>query len=83
MDMLKDNMLQILDLNKEIIKNAFDVDEDGIVGIRKLLEKDRENFKQVVNEIFLSDASNREKMVAYYLIGYVNGARTKKMKSKD
>lgn len=75
--MLKDNILQILDVNKEIIKDAFSVDENGIRNIRDILKKDRENFKQIVDDIFLSDIGNREKMVAYYLIGYVNGARTK------
>lgn len=79
--MLKDIILQILDMNKELIKDAFSIDDNGIGRIRELLNKDREGFKQVVNDIFLSDIGNREKMVAYYLIGYVNGTRTRNMKN--
>jgi hypothetical protein len=79
--MLKDNILQILDVNKELIKNVFDIDDNGIENIRELLKEDHENFKQIVDNIFLSDIGIREKMVAYYMIGYVNGARTRKMKN--
>lgn len=79
--MLKDTMLQILDINKELIKDMFSIDENGINRIREILNKDRESFKHIVDDIFLSDIGNREKMVAYYMIGYVNGARTRKMKN--
>jgi hypothetical protein len=78
--MLKDDILKILDINKELIKKMFSLDDDGIENIRKLFKKG-ENFKQVVDDIFLSDAGNREKMVAYYMIGYVNGERKGKMKN--
>ena len=81
--MLKDNILKILDLNKELIKDMFSIDENGIDSIRELLNKDRESFKHVVDDIFLSDIGNREKMVAYYLIGYSNGARTRNMTNKS
>lgn len=74
--MLKDNILQILDINKEIIKDAFSIDENGIDKIKEFLKKDHENFKQIVDDIFLSDMGNREKMVAHYMIGYINGARS-------
>ena len=71
--MLKDNILKILEDNSGLIKTSFDVDDDGINKIRNLLSKDRKNFKNVVDDIFLSDIGDREKAVAYYLIGYSNG----------
>ena len=73
--MLKDNILKILEDNVGLIKKAFDVDDDGVNKIRKLLSKERKNFKNVVDDIFLSDIGDREKMVTCYLIGYANGAR--------
>jgi len=79
--MLKDNILQILDINKEIIKNAFSIDDDGIDNIRDVLKKDHENFKQIVDDIFLSDTGIREKMVMCYMMGYVNGERKEKLMS--
>jgi hypothetical protein len=80
--MLKDNILQILDINKEIIKNVFSIDDDGINNIRDILKKDHENFKQIVDDIFLSDAGIREKMVMCYMMGYVNGERKEKLMSR-
>lgn len=75
--MLRDNIFKILDVNKDLIKSTFDIDENGIDSIVSILKKDHEDFKQLVDDIFLSDIGTREKMVAYYLIGYVNGARKK------
>ena len=80
--MLRDNIFQILNVNKELIKKTFDIDDNGIDNIRNLLNKDHENFKQIVEDIFLSDMESREKMVACYMIGYVNGARTRKTKKE-
>jgi len=73
--MLKDSTLKILEDNNGLIKQAFDIDDNGISKIRNLLSKDRKNFKNVVDDIFLSDIGDREKTVAYYLIGYANGVR--------
>lgn len=80
--MLKDKILEILDLNKEHIKGMFDIDDDGISSIRELLNKDRESFKHVINDISSSDIGNREKIVAYFIIGYVNGARKRSTKKE-
>jgi hypothetical protein len=73
--MIKEKILQILDLNKERIENTFDIDDNGIDDIRKFLDKDYNNFKDIVDSIFLSNMGNREKMVMHYLIGYANGRR--------
>jgi hypothetical protein len=73
--MIKEKILQILDLNKERIENTFDIDYNGIDDIRKFLDKDYNNFKDIVDSIFLSNMGNREKMVMHYLIGYANGRR--------
>ena len=79
--MTKDSMLQILDINKEIIKNTFSIDDSGIDNIVNFLSKERKNFKEVIDDIFLSDMNIREKMFMYYLIGYDNGKRTKRLKT--
>lgn len=80
--MLKDKILEILDLNREHIKDTFDIDDDEVNSIRELLSKDRGSFKQVVNDISLSDIGNREKMVACFIIGYVNGRGKGSTKNK-
>lgn len=73
--MLRDNILQILDINKEIIKDTFSIDENEIDKIKEFFTKDHENFKQIVDEICLSDMEIREKMVVCYMLGYGNGSR--------
>lgn len=73
--MTKESILQILNINKELIKNIFSIDDSGIDKIRTFLEKERKDFKDVVDSIFNSDMNNREKMFIYYLIGYDNGKR--------
>jgi len=75
--MTKDSILQILDINKEIIKSAFSIDDNGVNNIRIFLSKAHEDFQDVVDSIFISDMNNREKMVLSYLIGYDNGKRQK------
>lgn len=50
--MLKDNILQILESNKELIKDAFGIDEDGVDNIRDILKKNHDNFKQIVDDVF-------------------------------
>ena len=73
----KEKILQILKLNKELIKSTFDIEDSGIDNIREFLRKERKDFKDVLNKIYISDMGNREKVVIYYLIGYVNGMRSK------
>jgi len=73
--MLKEKILQILNLNKEQIKDVFSVDDDGIDKIKMFLKKDCSSFKEILDDIFLSDMGNREKMLFSYLIGYANGMR--------
>lgn len=75
--MTKDSILQVLDINKEIIKSAFNIDDSGVNSIRKFLNDTHKDFQDVVNSIFISDMGNREKMVLSYLIGYDNGIRQK------
>lgn len=77
--MTKDSILQILDVNKEIIKNTFSVDNSGIDNIRAFLNETHKDFRDVIDSIFLSDMDDREKMVLYYLIGYDNGIRQKRL----
>jgi len=77
--MTKDSILQILDINKETIKNAFSIDDNGVNNIRTFLHDTHKDFQDVVDSIFISDMSNREKMVLYYLIGYDNGIRQKRL----
>lgn len=79
--MLRNNILQTLDINKEIIKDAFSVDENEIDKIKEFFKKDHENFKQIVDDIFSSDMESREKMVICYMLGYANGSRKRKMKN--
>ena len=76
--MLKDKILKILEDNSIVIKKTYDVDDEGINKIRDLLDKKRKDFKQVVDDISISDIGDREKIVAYYLIGYANGTRERK-----
>ncbi len=80
--MLKDYILQILNINKEIIKDSFNIAENGIDNIRNILKNDHENFKQIMEDIFSSEMGIREKKVISYLIGYVNGERKEKMEEK-
>lgn len=80
--MLKDNILQILEINKEIIKDAFSIDENGVDNIKDIFNEKYENFKQIVDKVFTSELGIREKMVACYIMGYVNGVRKEKLASK-
>lgn len=79
--MTKDSILLILKINKELIKNIFSIDESGINKIRTFLNEEHKDFKDVVDSIFISDMNIREKMVMYYLIGYDNGIRAKRIKT--
>ena len=81
--MMKDKILQILNINKGLIKNTFNIDNSGIENIRKFLNKNYKDFKDIVDNIYISDMENREKMVLFYMIGYVNGNRVKMRKNAE
>ncbi len=78
---IKDKILQILTFNKELIENTFDIDDEGIDNIKKFVHNDYENFKEIVDKIFMNDMKNKEKMILFYLIGYANGRRVRKIDS--
>lgn len=80
---MKDKILQILNINKGLIKNTFNIDNSGIENIRKFLNKNYKDFKDIVDNIYISDMENREKMVLFYMIGYVNGNRVKMRKNAE
>lgn len=75
--MIKHKILEILELNKELIKNTFGIDEIGIDKLKNFLSKDYDDFKDIVHHLFVSEMGNREKMTLFYLIGYANGKRVK------
>jgi len=79
--MTKESILQILNINKVLIKNTFNIDDSGIDKIRMFFKKEHKDFKDVIDSILLSDMNIGEKMVMYYLIGYDNGRRAKRLKT--
>jgi hypothetical protein len=81
--MFKDRIIEILNINAELIKDMFSVDDNGIDAIRKVFDKGHTDFRSVTDSIFFSDMGGREKMVAHYVIGYANGERAQKMRDID
>jgi hypothetical protein len=75
----KDDILQILEINKEIIKDAFSIDDNGIDNIRDFFNGEYEDFKHIVDKALISEIETREKMVICYMMGYVNGKRKKNL----
>lgn len=71
--MLKNNIIHILDNNEERIKNSFKIDDGEINKIREFLSIDHKNFRAVIDNMSTSNLSDRGKMVACCIIGYVNG----------
>ena len=71
--MLKDNIIEILDNNEERIKSSFKIDDDEINKIREFLNTDHKNFRAVMDNMSTSNLSDKGKMVACCIIGYVNG----------
>ena len=71
--MLKDNIMHILDNNEERIKISFNIDDDEINKIREFLNTDHKNFRAVIDNMSISNLSDRGKMVACCIIGYING----------
>ena len=81
--MLKDDIIHILDNNEERIKISFKINDDEINKIREFLNTDHKNFRAVIDNMSTSNLSDRGKMVACCIIGYVNGTvRTQLFKYK-
>lgn len=78
--MLKDRIIEILNINAELIKDIFSIDDNGIDVIRKVFDKGHTDFRNVIDGVFFSDIGDREKMVVHYLVGYVNGERAQRMR---
>lgn len=71
--MLKDNIVQILDDNRDRIKNSFSIDDNEINNIKEFLNKEHDSFKTLIGDMSKSNLSDRGKMTLCCLIGYVNG----------
>lgn len=71
--MLKDNMIQILDDNRDRIKNFFNIDDNEINNIKEFLNVKRDDFKIVVEDMSKSNLSDRGKMALCCVVGYING----------
>lgn len=77
--MTKDSILNILNINKELIKKTFNIDDNEANNIRTFLSETHKDFQDVIDSIFISNMNIREKMVLSYLIGYDNGKRQKRI----
>ena len=71
--MTKDIVLKMLEDNKDNIMESFKVSEEEIDNIKDIIDNKYANLGEAMESIFTSDLNDREKMVAYYLIGHVNG----------
>lgn len=71
--MTKNEIMQILDRDKEGIKNSFGIDDEEINKIKEFLNNDHKGFRAVIDDMTVSNLSDRGKMVACSIIGYVNG----------
>lgn len=77
--MLKDNIIQILNDNRDSIKNSFSIDDNEINNIQEFLNKEHNSFKIVVDDMSTSNLSDRGKMTLCCLIGYINGTSKTKL----
>lgn len=71
--MMKDNIIQILNDNRNGIKNSFGIDDNEINNIKEFLNKEHNSFKIIIDDMSTSNLSDRGKMALCCLIGYVNG----------
>ena len=71
--MVKENIIQLLDNNKEGIKNSFNIDEEEVKRIREFLNTGHKGFRKVIDDMSASNLNDRGKMALCCLIGYVNG----------
>ena len=77
--MLKNDIIQLLDTNKEGIKNSFNIGEEEVTRIREFLNKGHKSFRTVIDDISVSDLNDRGKMTLCCLIGYINGTLKTKL----
>lgn len=71
--MLKDSIIQILNDNRDRIKNSFGIDDNDINNINEFLNIGHDSFKIVIDDISTSNLSDRGKMTLCCIIGYTNG----------
>ncbi len=71
--MLQDNIIKILDDNRDGFKNSFSIDDNEINNIKEFLSKKHDSFKIIIDDMSPSNLSDRGKMTLCCLIGYVNG----------
>lgn len=75
--MTKDIILNILENHKDSIMTSFNIGEKEICNIREIVDKNYRDLSDAMNSIFVSNLNDREKMIVYYLVGYVNGIITR------
>lgn len=71
--MTKDIVLKMLKDNKDSIMVAFKISDEGIQNVETIIDMRYANLGEAMDGIFSSNLDGREKMVAYYLVGYVDG----------
>lgn len=71
--MLKNHIIDLLDINKERIKKSFKIDDNEINNIKTFLKENHKDFRAVIDDLSVSNLSDRGKMVTCSLIGYANG----------
>ncbi len=81
--MLKDSIINILNDNRDGIKNSFSIDDNDINNIKEFLNKEHNSFKIVIDDMSSSNLNDRGKMTLCCIIGYVNGvSKTQLFKNK-
>jgi hypothetical protein len=71
--MLKDNIIKILNENRDGFKKSFGIDDNDINNIKEFLNKEHNSFKVIIDDMLASNLSDRGKMTLCCLIGYANG----------
>lgn len=71
--MTKDVILTILDNSKDNLMNSFKIGDKEINNIKEITDRDYTSLIEAMESILASNLDDREKMVAYYLVGYANG----------
>lgn len=71
--MTKDVILKIIDNSKDSIMESFKIGDKEINNIKEITNRGYASLIEAMESILASNISDREKMVAYYLVGYANG----------
>jgi hypothetical protein len=71
--MTKDVILTILDNSKDNLMDSFKIGDKEINSIKEITDRDYTSLIEAMESILTSNLNDREKMVAYYLVGYANG----------